>query len=461
MINGLNRNNNRMKTFHKSLFIIGHKIVEWDFHSNYKQLLENQWKSYSELKEIQEIKLRNMIHLAYESVPYYRKLFNELNLKPEDIQEIEDLMNLPILTKEMIKKNWEDFKPVNLNKLKFYNIATGGSSGTTLKYRISKHQRFLAWTLAYRGWGYAGYELSDKMIFFGGSRLGNSNINGFTKKVHEIWRNIQKLSSFDMSEKEMQDYVNIINSFKPKYIRAYPSSIHFLSNWIKENNIKIYKPEGIFTTSEKLYPNMREEISHIFNCDVYDGYGLGDGALSAYECSEHSGLHIDPENSIMEVVDKNGNQLEDGEGRILATSLNNYPMPFIRYDTGDVGTITNETCNCGRGYKLLKEIVGRSVDILVTPEGKNVHGWFFLYIFWKHCSGIKEYQVIQKTKEIIEIKIIPENNFDDKQLNRIKEIVRNRSEGWYIQFIFVDNIEKTKAGKFKYIINEMNEKQIG
>ena len=100
----------------------------------------------------------------------------------------------------------------------------------------------------------------------------------------------------------------------------------------------------------------------------------------------------------MEIVDSNGEQIDKGEGRIVATSLYNYAMPFLRYDTGDDGNLLDDTCSCGRGYKLLKEVNGRTVDVLVTPEGKSIHGWFFLYIFWEQ-QGIVEYQVIQETLE--------------------------------------------------------------
>jgi phenylacetate-CoA ligase len=133
-------------------------------------------------------------------------------------------------------------------------------------------------------------------------------------------------------------------------------------------------------------------------------------------------------------------------------------MPFIRYDTGDLGHIIDDVCGCGRGYKLLKEVVGRSVDVLITPEGKNVHGWFFLYIFWEYCKGVREYQVVQEKLDKVVIKIVPEEGFDEKQLDKILEIIRNRSEGWQVEFKLVDAIEKTRAGKYKFIINEIGNK---
>jgi len=441
--------------FNKQLFILAHQAGDIKFYPNYKCLVKNQWRPYNELKVEQEKRLHHIINYSYEYVPYYRKLFHNLGISPTDIRHIEDLEKIPILTKEIIKKNWEDLKPANLEKIKHYSISTGGSTGSPLNYRITKFERFLSGAIMYRGWGYGGYQLSDKMIYFAGASLDcNTKIN-FSTKLQEIVRNVKKISSFDMSPSDLQKDVDLINSVQPQYIYGYPSSLFFLSEWMNQNDINIFKPNAIFTTSEKLFPHMRDTISATFNCELFDGYGLNDSGVTANECSEHSGLHIDTERSILEMIDEHGNQIVDGEGLILGTSLYNFAMPFIRYDTGDLGTITDERCSCGRGYKLLREIVGRSADILYTPEGKNIHGWFFLMIFWEYGERIKEYQVVQEKLDTILIKIVPEENFDNKCLELIKNAIRQRSDRWNIEIKFVDHIERSISGKFKFIVNLM------
>ncbi|MBA7713642.1 Phenylacetate-coenzyme A ligase [subsurface metagenome] len=439
----------------KRLFVSAHQVGDRKFHPTYKTLLENQWKTYGELKKEQEKKMNALIHFAYRNVPYYNKLFKDLNLNPDDIKSIEDLQKLPVINKSIIKENWNDFNPINLNELKYYNRSTSGTTGTPFGYRISKFDRFLSGALLYRGWGYAGYKLGDRMVFFGGRALDIGKKSNLISKIHETVRNIRKLSSFDMNENNMRKYVDIINSFKPKFIRGYASSIYFLSNWVEKHQIRIYSPFAIFTTAGKLYPNMRKKIEYVFSCNVYDGYGLHDGGVSAYECSEHCGFHIDMERSVMEIVDEDGNQLKNGEGKIIATSLCNYAMPFIRYDTSDIGHIIDDACGCGRPYELLKELVGRSVDILVTPEGKNVNGWIFVMIFWEYDKVIKEYQITQEKLDTLVIKIVPEDDFDKGQLNKIREIIKITSPAWNVDFKFVDKIERTEAEKYKFIINKL------
>lgn len=441
--------------FRKELFILAHQCGDTSFYPAYKKLVRNQWKPYDELKRDQEKHLRHLIEFSYENVPYYRNLFKGLGLLPRDIRTIEDLEKLPILTKDIIKEHWEEFKPANISGMKYYNHATGGSTGTPFAYRISKHDRFLGGALLYRGWGYGGYELGDRTVFLAGSSLGFDPKSRLTSFVHETARNLKKLSSFDMGDNEMHEYSRTINSFKPKIIRGYASSIYFFAKWIEENDLNIHSPIAVFTTSDNLFPHMRTKISEVFGCEVYDGYGLNDGGVGAYECPEHAGLHIDTERSIMEVVDSEGHQIDCGKGQILATSLYNYAMPFIRYTTGDDGHIIDDVCGCGRGHPLLKEIVGRTTDVLFTPEGKNIHGWFFLYVFWDYGKGIKEYQVVQETLEKIVVKIVPDDDFDEKQLDRIREVVAERSSDWDIEFRYVDMIERTGAGKYKFIINNV------
>lgn len=440
----------------KELFILAHELGDISFYSTYKRIMKSQWKPYEELKIEQEKQLRQMIAFCYENVPYYRSLFKSLHLLPKNIATIEDLEKLPILTKDIIKKRWEEFTPFHLSSMNYQNRATGGSTGTPLSYRLSRQDRFLGGAIQYRGWGAGGYGLGDKMLILAGSSLGINSKSKINKKAHEIARNMVKLSSFDMNETEMLRYADILNHFQPKYIRGYASSLHFFATWLENNDISVPSPNAVFTTSEKLFPYMRETISRVFSSEVYDGYSLNDGGVSASECPEHTGLHIDTERSIMEVVDGDGLAVDSGEGQILATSLHNYAMPFIRYATGDETVITEDFCGCGRRSRLLEQIIGRSVDFLITPDGKYIHGWFFLYIFWEYCKGVKEYQVVQKTSKNIEIKMVIEDDFDEEQLDRIREIVAKRSPDWDIEFKHVDAIERTGAGKYKFIINEVS-----
>lgn len=292
------------------------------------------------------------------------------------------------------------------------------------------------------------------MVFLAGSSLGLNYKNTLVRKAHELLRNIKRLSSFDMSEEEIGYFVKTINAFKPKFIRGYASSIYFFAQWIEQNRIEIHSPVAVLTTAEKLLPIMREKIETVFNTEVFDGYGLNDGGVSAFELANHSGYRIDTERSILEIVDENGKVTKNGTGKIIATSLLNGAFPFIRYDTGDLGSITVND----KGEEILTEIKGRQQEMLFSPEGKYIHGEFFTHIFWE-IPYVEKFQVVQNKIEEIEIKIIPEPGFEKGNLEKISKIINDRSPQWKVNYELVDVIDTTQAGKYRFIINNLDEKQ--
>ncbi len=441
----------------KILFILFHSLFDIRFYPLLLFIKNNNKKPYSYLKKQQEIKLRKLIEYVYKYIPYYKELFDQNKIKPSDIKKISDLQKIPILTKKIINKNINKFKPQKkfIKYLHYFNNSTGGTTGTPLIYKISRKNRLISGILKYRAWLNAGYKMGDKVIIFAGSSLITNNKSLIETITTKIFRNTIKLSSFEMSNSTINSYIKIINNFKPKLIYGYPSSLFFLSNWIVKNKQKIHSPLAIFTTSENLYPYMRKKIEKTLNCKIFDAYGLHDGGITTHECIKHQGMHIDTERSILEVIDKRNNQIKEGNGKILATDLDNYIFPFIRYDTGDIGQITHKKCNCGITTPRITKILGRSVDILITPEGKKIHRWFFLYIFWKYCKGIEKYQIIQEKINQINIKIVKNKNFDKTQIKKIKEIIKEKSKKWKIKFIFVKKIKPTKSGKYKFIISKI------
>ena len=210
-----------MKMFRKGLFIMAHQCGDTSFSPAYKKLVRNKWKSYGELKRNQENQLRRLIMLSNEYVPYYHDLFKNLGFMPGDIRIIEDLEKLPVLTKEIIKMHREEFKPTNLSSIKYYSQATGGSTGKPMRYRLSKHDRFLGGAILYHGWVHGGHELGDKMIFLTGSSLDIGTKSNFIIKIHEATRNLSKLSSFDIGESEMRRYADILSILRPGFINLF------------------------------------------------------------------------------------------------------------------------------------------------------------------------------------------------------------------------------------------------
>jgi phenylacetate-CoA ligase len=398
---------------HRNLFILGYLLKRPGIIMLCNEFLKTQFLSHEALKAMQEEQLGKLIHFVYQNVPYYTRLFEKLGLKPSDINTIKDLEKIPILTKAVIKKNWQDFIPKNINSLRFINSSTGGSTGVPLKYRISLEDYERGIALLYRGWGYAGYKLGDKVAVIAGSSLIPNAKSETKKKIQNFFLNARHYSSFNMSEQKLFDYFHDINKWKPDFIRGYASSVYLFAKFIKDNDLTLnFQPKAIFTTAEQLFDKQRELIEQVFSTKVFDGYGLNDGGVSAYECEKHNGMHIDTERAILEVVNTNGEQIINKEGRILATSLYNYALPFIRYDTGDLGVISDLECTCGRKMPLLKKIVGRTTDFLKLNN--IIIGSPVLTVLMGKFD-IEQYQIIQTDANSITCKIVKGDTYDEKR----------------------------------------------
>ena len=440
---------------HKALMLIA--IRNLDFLKYYNFVKKMEFQTIEKLKEYQEKKLRNIIQFCYDNISYYRRIFKSNSLKVEDIHSIEDLIKLPILTKDIIRKYQKDFIHDSLKNIDYFKCTTGGSTGSPLHYLMSKNDQVLGTAIKYANWGYAGYKLGDKFVVVAGTQLIPTTGSKSKNKIRSYFMNRLTYSSFNLNYDYMKKIIMELNRFKPKYIRGYASSIYLYAKFLNENDMNIeFKINGIFTTAEILPEYQRKIIEKAFDCKVFDHYGLNDGGVSSYECRIHNGLHIDMIRSIMEIVDENGNQQKSGaEGKILATSLHNYAFPFIRYDTGDIGILSDIKCECGRNYPVLKKIVGRTTDYLKFRNGAIIGAPILTVLFGKY--DIIQYQIIQSEDDRLLIYIIKGPSFSKDNEEEIRKIFYKHIGNIDIEIKYVNKIQTTDAGKWKFIVRKTGE----
>jgi phenylacetate-CoA ligase len=156
---------------------------------------------------------------------------------------------------------------------------------------------------------------------------------------------------------------------------------------------------------------------------------------------------------VIEIVDESGSPLPPGEtGYIAVTDLSETAFPFIRYLIGDMGSLSEEPCTCGRSYPLLRGIVGRSSDI-ITVGGKQIHGEFFTHLFYGHPE-IKQFQVVQEAADRLIVKIVSDQENPD--LTFVTRGIHTRTgEEVAVQIERVDAIETTASGKYRFTVNRM------
>ena len=423
-------------------------------YKNQKLILQNLKKSQKwnqkKLEEFQYNLLLNLLYHSYNNVPYYKEIFDKLNLKPSDIKSIKDFRKLPFLTREIIMKNQGEIKAKNFPKQKFELKTTGGTTGEPLSFYIEKG-KWIANHMAYNRsfMERAGYNRRNKTI----SILGMKK----ESKYHPIFRTLE-LSSFYITDKP-DDYIKKIIGFKPKYIISYPSAIAFLSKYILEENIdKINNIKAIFCHGEPLYSWEIEYIKNAFNCGIFDIYGHGEKSVIAATCEKSYNYHIFPEYCIVELIDNKGNIVsEEGEiGELVVTGLHSHIFPFIRYKTGDLGIYSKDYCKCGREYPIVKSIIGRINEFLVTKNGKLIHLIKINQFIAENSLHIKKWQLTQEKEGVLLLSIITNEKFSEDDLIKIKDnFDRTYSKDFDLKIIKVNKIIQTGSSKHHFLIQKL------
>lgn len=419
---------------------------------------KTQWWKPKELEDYQNKRLRALIKHTYKNVPYYHNLFKSLNLYSEDIKTKDNLRKLPVLTKEKIRKNPEKFLAKNIKKISMIRSATSGSSGKVFEYMADKRVLSISRALGLRAWGFAGYNVGDRLVTIAGSSLLPQKLTLLKKITLKTNRNLP-LSSYNMDNEKVKNYVHQIIKFKPKFIRGYPSSIAIIANYLLENDIHEIKPLAIMTTAETLFKSNRKVISDAFGCDVFDQCGCNDGGENLCECKEHVGYHIGIERAIHEFVNEANEPVSNNEiGHIILTDLWNYAMPLIRYDAGDMGTPTDEMCPCGRGLPLIKSFEGRSIDQIVLPDGKLIPGLTLTDALEMYGmeDKIREYQIIQEEVNKFTINIVKNEGYTTESSAEIHNFFMGHlGASVNVKIDFVDAIPRTNANKRRIVISKV------
>ncbi|MGB8331077.1 MAG: hypothetical protein WCE62_13220 [Polyangiales bacterium] len=422
--------------------------------STRKALEASQWWNATDLERLRVDRLRNFLGEIARRVPYYRRLFGECGLEPNQIASIADLRRIPFLTKPLIRAHLEELKAEDAIGLRRYN--TGGSSGEPLVFYIGKdrvsHDVAAKWR-ATRWWG---VDIGDREIVVWGSPIELGTQDRMRQLRDEILRT-RLLPAFDFSKENLDKFVSQIRALRPRMLFGYPSSLALIAQHAEDNRIRM-DDLGIrvaFVTSEMLYDHQRSKIARIFGCRVANGYGGRDAGFIAHECPE-GGMHIAAEDIIVETINDSGSALPPGEaGEIVVTHLATRDFPLVRYRTGDMGILDDRRCACGRGLPLLKEIQGRDTDFVVAANGTVMHGLALIYVL-RDLPGIARFKIVQESATCTRVLVVPAEGFGETQVKAIVHGLKARlGENVEICVEQVAEIPLERSGKFRYVVSRV------
>ncbi|MFQ5963204.1 MAG: phenylacetate--CoA ligase family protein [Candidatus Scalinduaceae bacterium] len=414
-------------------------------------LMRNERHSLDELISIQNIKLRHLIKHAYENVRFYRDIFQEIGLHPEDIKSVDDIHKIPIIDKnDFHQRPYSDLLDKRIkNKERLIPINTSGSSGSQLKFYIDHNYDQFRKAQYLRPYLTNGRRLSDMVVWL---RAYDAPKKKWFQRL-SLMREHRVYSGLNLDNQ-----IKIIKEMKPAILQGYGSVLALLASKILEYDIPIHTPRIIFTDSELLTEEMRQKIEKVFNAEVIDIYGTYETDNIGYECSKHEGYHIATDCVIMEFIKDGKRARPNEEGEIVCTVLDNFAMPFIRYNLHDIGSYTLKPCSCGRSFLLMDKIAGRSNDYLVHENGLKKSPFTFIRRFKHLSNSMREYQMIQEDINLFKILVVPGHEFNCKTEQNVRENTWKEFPKAQINIKIVKKIDRDKSGKFRAFISNVKDK---
>ncbi len=326
--------------------------------------------SRDQIRKWQNERLVKQVKNVYDNVPYYHTRMRNMGLEPGDIRSIDDLHKLPFITKDDLR----DAYPYGLLARPLTDCvriqSTSGTTGRRVVAFYTQHDLDLWEECCARAIVAAGGTKDDVVhVSYGyGLFTGGPGLNGGSHKLGSL--------TLPMSSGNTERQIQFMTDLGSTILCCTPSYAAYLGETVQELGVKdkIKLKAGIFG-AEAWTEEMRQDIQKSLGIKAYDIYGLTEisGPGVSFECSEQSGMHINEDHFIAEIIDPNtGKVLPDGEkGELVFTSITKEAFPLLRYRTRDICVLSREKCACGRTHVKMSKPMGRSDDMLIV-KGVNV-----------------------------------------------------------------------------------------
>ena len=332
---------------------------------------EIETMSLEEMKKLQSEKLVKQVKHVYENVKYYRDLMDEKGVTPDDIKSIDDLHKLPFLTKADLR----DAYPYGLLAKPLKDCvrihSTSGTTGRRVVAFYTQNDIDLWEDCCARAITAAGGTNEDvcQVAYGYGLFTGGAGLHGGSHKVGCL--------TLPLSSGNTERQIQFMTDLNATILCCTPSYAAYIGESLKEMG---YKPEdiplkaGIFG-AEPWTEEMRRGIESTLGIKAYDIYGLTEtsGPGVAFECSEQSGMHVNEDHFIAEIIDPDTGEVlpEGSKGELVFTSLDKEAFPLLRYRTRDICVLSRKKCSCGRTLIKMAKPMGRTDDMLII-RGVNV-----------------------------------------------------------------------------------------
>lgn len=419
--------------------IIRNRLIENRVFLEQYELLERaEGMTEREVSKLQMALLKRTLVHAYRHTAYYRELMDSIRFDPESLTSVEELQKLPVLTKDLLKENYEKLQADDIDN--FYDVRTGGTTGEPTHVLMEKDAIYREWAFTYHYWSKFGYDFKiSKLATFRGVDL-----HGRLYEINPLYREI-RLNVFRLNRDNVKEYVKRIDHYGADFIYGYPSAVYNFCRLARETGIDLAgKFKAALLISENLYDFQENEIKAVLKCPIAMFYGHSERAVYAEKYD--GGYVFQPLYGIAEISE---------EGNPVVTGFINGKIPLIRYEVDDyIEPIDGERVTvAGHGdpYKIAGH---RDDDILYGEKGEQISA-AAINFHDATFSGIKSYQFVQRVPGKCILYIVPSQGggISDKQLKMIAENVSAKLRP-ALECVVEQRGETilTERGKYKMVI---------
>ena len=419
------------------------------------ELEQSQWLSAEAMHAYQTERLNTLLHNALAHSPWHAERLTAAGLA-ETVRArkvtLDDLTLLPTMNKRDAREHVEQLVWRNVPGGVF-SYTTGGSSGEPLIFYYGRLRQAAdaAGRLRARRWW--GLEPGEREVYLWGAPVELSKTDRI-KTLRDRLVNQLLLNAFEMSPARMDEYVAAMQSWNPKAIYGYASSLALLAAHVEARGIRLNLPalRVVNATGEPLFPHQRELIERVYRVPAAVEYGARDAGLMALQSPDGVLLQMS-ETHVIEVLDEAGNPVDEGEAVI--TSLVSEAQPFIRYRTGDQVRRSSQRDPGGRGLTVLDEVVGRQTDFIVAADGRIMHALSLIYVL-RAIPGVGQFKLIQHAINRLEVQVVPDARWHaDAQAAVISGLRARLGNALQVDFKLLTTIAPEASGKHRYVVSHV------
>lgn len=436
-------------------------------------MMASQYLPRQRLLALQNQNIARLLAHAYHNCAYYRRVFDQSGFDYRTYQDPRDLKAIPVLTKADIRANLSDMTDGsrcspdrfrgNQCAETFIHTVSGGTTGPSIDIFNDADSLLLKQCAQLRFDAWAGWQAGQWLGLIWPAVVDSHPPKpGLKSRIKNyLGSRTISLQQTVIDERDLAEFFQTIRKRKVITIRGFPFQVAEAAAYLQSKKLRLEYLKGIITTGEPLYAGQRELIESAFGCPVFDSYRTREAGCIAQECGIHNGFHISVETVYVEII-PNQSQTHGAaevggaiEGKIVITDLTNLALPLIRYEIGDIGTLSDRSCPCGRGLPLLDHIGGRISDLLYTPEGQKVSPVTVIPNLFHLIGIMNQFRIIQDRLDHLIIQMVqpaPDKNLLKRQQENIRRIFGLNMQTTYE---YLDRIEPLASGKYAFVVSKI------